>query len=161
MNRQQSATNITMIQNDCTNIDSTNSVHHEMSTHNGIVLEITIEECSCAPTHDARNAMFEPISECSVYGLWRRPRRMAQRVPKSTVSDGGPVAVRRRWPASASYFFLLASASTVASFCFNGDQLLLLAGTHGGPTASPRGLPYNEVAPGVDLTPARVSGEQH
>ena len=49
-------------------------------------------------------------------GLWRRPRRMAQRVPKS--SDGGPVAARRRWPASASYFSLL-------SICFNGGQLLL------------------------------------
>ena len=114
---------ILKIQNDCTNTDSTNSVHHKMSTHNGIVLEPTIEECSCATTHDARNAMFEPISECSVYGLWRRPRRMAQRVPKSTatVSDGGPVAVRRRWPASASYFSLPrwpASASTVTSFCF-------------------------------------------
>ena len=98
----------------------TNSVHHKMSTHNGIVLEPTIEECSCATTHDARNAMFEPISECSVF-TWSvaQTTRMAQRVLKA--SDSGPVAARRRWPASASYFLLLrwpASASTVTSFCF-------------------------------------------
>ena len=106
---------ILKIQNDCTNTDSTNSVHHKMSTHNGIVLEPTIGECSCATTHDARNAMFEPISECSVYGLWRRPRRMAQRVPKS----------KRRKATAVPSLFGGSGHRLLLTSCFYVGQLLL------------------------------------
>ena len=107
---------IQKIQNDCTNTDSTNSVHHKMSTHNGIVLEPTIEECSCATTHDARNAMFEPISECSVYGLWRRPRRVArQRVPKS----------KRRKATAVPSPFGGSGHRLLLTSCFYVGQLLL------------------------------------
>ena len=96
-----------------------------MSTHNGIVLEPTIGECSCATTHDARNAMFEPISECSVF-TWSVAQTTAGGTTasakvKAAESHGGPVAFRRQWSPSASYFLLLrwpASASTVTSFCF-------------------------------------------
>ena len=82
-----------------------------MSTHNGIVLEPTIGECSCATTHDARNAMFEPISECSVF-TWSVAQTTADGTTasakvKAAESNGGPVAFRRQWSPSASYFLLL------------------------------------------------------
>ena len=55
--------------------------------------------------------------------------------------SGGKQRRSRRFSAAVVTVYFLLLASTLASFCFNGDQLLLLAGTHGGPTASPRGLP--------------------
>ena len=104
---------IQKIQNDCTNTDSTNSVHHKMSTHNGIVLEPTIEECSCATTHDARNAMFEPISECSVF-TWSVAQTTADGTASAKVNkvngDGKRQRSRRFSAAVASACFLLLSS---------------------------------------------------
>ena len=88
--------------------------------------------------NDARRTQRNVRTDQRVFGLWSVAQTTA------AVSDGGPVTV-----GGVGQLLLLSSCfyvgqlllQTVASFCFNGDQLLLLAGTHGGPTASPRGLP--------------------
>ena len=88
--------------------------------------------------NDARRTQRNVRTDQRVFGLWSVVQTTADGTASAKVNgDGSLVAARRRWPASASVFLLPrwpASAS-------NGGQLLLLAGTHGGPTASPRGLP--------------------
>ena len=108
--------------------------------------------------NDARRTQRNVRTDQRVFGLWSVAQTTADGTASAKVNGGGKRRRSRRCSAAVASvcFFLLSS-----SICFNGGQLLLLAGTHGGPTASPRGLPYNEVAPGVDLTTARVSGEQH
>ena len=99
------------IQNDCTNTDSTNNVHYNVNS-----------QWNCPGAHDwrmflrndARRTQRNVRTDQRVFGLWSVAQTTA-------VSDGGPVAGRLRWTASASYFYggqLLLLTSTVASFCF-------------------------------------------
>ena len=114
---------IQKIQNDCTNTDSTNNVHYNVNS-----------QWNCPGAHDwrmflrsdARRTQRNVRTDQRVFGLWSVAQTTAGGTTasakvKAAESNGGPVAFRRQWSPSASYFLLLrwpASASTVTSFCF-------------------------------------------